>query len=187
MTKLTTPATASAPYTAEAPPVSTSTRSIRAAGIWLMSAGWRCARNTAGTAGLQALAVDQHQGALRTQAAQADRGGTVELMELPEVCSTATCGRFFSTSSVRTKPVCSMSVRLTLVIGLIDTSFGDCIRREPVTTTSSSCPARGGSGRCGLRKCDGAGALAAVAESESDRLSQRAIGIRHSFISPKFL
>src|SRR5678816_1454480 len=37
MMKLTTPATASAPYTADAPPVSTSTRSISAAGIWFKS------------------------------------------------------------------------------------------------------------------------------------------------------
>ena len=33
MMKFTTPATASAPYTAEAPPVTTSTRSIRLAGM----------------------------------------------------------------------------------------------------------------------------------------------------------
>ncbi len=35
--KLTTPETPSAPYTADAPPVSTSTRSIRSVGIELMS------------------------------------------------------------------------------------------------------------------------------------------------------
>ena len=37
MMKFTTPAMASEPYTAEAPPVTTSMRSISAAGIWLMS------------------------------------------------------------------------------------------------------------------------------------------------------
>ena len=37
-TKLTTPATASAPYTVDAPPVRTSIRSIIAVGIWFTSA-----------------------------------------------------------------------------------------------------------------------------------------------------
>ncbi len=37
MMKLTTPATASGPYTAEAPPVIVSTWSIAAAGIWFTS------------------------------------------------------------------------------------------------------------------------------------------------------
>src|ERR1700755_1955676 len=40
MMKLTTPATASAPYTDDAPPVSTSTRLISEAGMMLMSAAW---------------------------------------------------------------------------------------------------------------------------------------------------
>ena len=65
--KFTTPATASAPYTAEAPPVSTSTRSISAAGIWLMS---EKLRPPTAEPGPRRLTVDEHQGALRTQAAQ---------------------------------------------------------------------------------------------------------------------
>ena len=48
MMKLTTPATASAPYTDEAPPVSTSTRSIMNAGITLMSGAGVTGRPAAG-------------------------------------------------------------------------------------------------------------------------------------------
>ena len=70
MMKLTTPATASEPYTADAPPVSTSTRSISGAGIWLMSA-----RRAERAARRQTAAVDQHQRAVRAEVAQVERRG----------------------------------------------------------------------------------------------------------------
>ena len=73
MMKLTTPATASAPYTDDAPPVRTSTRLISADGMTFRSAARlgavRVARH-------QATAVDENQRALRTEVAKVDVGGT---------------------------------------------------------------------------------------------------------------
>src|SRR5205807_3991564 len=72
----------------------------------------------------------------------------IELMELPEGDSALIEGRFCSTSSVRTKPVFSMSSEVTLEIGLMEMSFGACSNRDPVTTTSST-----GAGVAGAAAC----------------------------------
>ena len=82
--KFTTPAMASAPYTAEAPPVIVSTRSIAADGIELVST------SSAAFAGWRAAAVDQHEGAVRADAAQvqaadAERGRRAGLDALIEL------------------------------------------------------------------------------------------------------
>jgi len=42
------------------------------------------------------------------------------------------------TSSTRTRPVFAISSDPTLVMGLMEMSFGACSRRDPVTTTSST-------------------------------------------------
>ena len=73
MMKLTTPATASAPYTDDAPPVSTSTRLISDDGMRLRSAAWAGAVRVARR---HAAAVDQRQGPLRAEIAKVDFGGT---------------------------------------------------------------------------------------------------------------
>jgi hypothetical protein len=60
----------------------------------------------------------------------------LELIEVPPLCSATTDGRLFNKSSVRTKPDFAISSESRLVIGLIETSFGEIARRDPVTTTS---------------------------------------------------
>ena len=76
MMKFTTPPTASAPYTDEAPPVSSSTRSTSAVGTMLMSEAKRC-RAVLRITGAEAAAVDQHQRAVGAEAAQVDGRGAV--------------------------------------------------------------------------------------------------------------
>src|SRR5437016_5716991 len=57
-----------------------------------------------------------------------------------------------------------MSSEVTLVIGLIEISFGACSRREPVTTTSSTCG--GGAAGAVCPRANGTAAeLAAVARA----------------------
>ena len=73
MMKLTTPATASAPYTDDAPPVRTSARWISDAGMTLRSADWFV---LFGSPGIEAAAIDENQRALRTEVAKVDFGRT---------------------------------------------------------------------------------------------------------------
>ena len=123
MMKLTTPATASAPYVADAPPVSTSTRSTMAAGIWLMS-------------GLEALVMPppgcMRRPLISTRVRNEPRPRKLTeavpsaLIDWPEPCSAITCGRLFNKSSVRTKPDFWMSSAVMEATGAIDTEFGDC-------------------------------------------------------------
>ena len=85
MMKLTTPATASAPYTDDAPPVSTSTRLSSDAGMMLMSPAWRRAVRIARR---EAAAVDQRQRALRAEVAKVDFGGAGRRRsETPDACA----------------------------------------------------------------------------------------------------
>ena len=130
MMKLTTPATASAPYTDEAPPVSTSTRLTSAEGMKLMSA-----TGDARIARLQPAAVDQHQRAGRAEAAQIDRRGAGRAVGNVRALAANDCGSELIRSSVRVVPWSLMSWLDSTVTGLAEVRFG-CGMREPVMTMS---------------------------------------------------
>src|SRR5258708_27069776 len=88
----------------------------------------------------------------------------IELMELPEGDSAEIEGRFCRTSSTRTRPVFWMSSAVTLEMGLIETSFGACIRRDPVMTTSST-----GAGVAGAVCAYASGPAAVVAAAAREK------------------
>src|SRR3989344_1389166 len=134
MMKLTTPPTAAAPYTAEAPPVRTSTRSIRAEGMKLMSAASEPPR-VFGVPGIR------RRPSIRTWVRVAPRprrltvAVPVEPLDRAAPWAAKACGRLLIMSSPRVTPVALISAALTAVTGLTLSRFGDGIR-VPVTTTS---------------------------------------------------
>src|SRR5437667_10190509 len=58
-----------------------------------------------------------------------------------------------------------MSSEVTLVIGLIEISFGACSRREPVTTTSSTCTGGAAGAACAYTS-EGAAVVAHAARAK---------------------
>lgn len=141
MIKLTTPATASAPYTAEAPPVTTSTRSMSVAGTKF--------RSGAVLLGLpEGVPMCRRRPSISTRVrlARRPRRSTVAVpvapLEMAEPWEANTCGSWFTRSSVRVMPRIITSWEPTVVTGLTLSRLGDGMR-VPVTTTSatSSAPA----------------------------------------------
>src|ERR1700723_1173025 len=105
--KLTTPATASAPYTDDAPPVSTSICLISSAGIWLRSA----LLDVLGVAprdapGAKRVPLTSTKVRCEPKPRKLTVEVPLELMDVPLLCSATTGGRLLSRASVRTKPVC---------------------------------------------------------------------------------
>src|SRR5580658_4167185 len=132
--KFTTPATASAPYTADAPPVRMSTRSISAAGIWLMSEKLRPPSAEPGPRRRPSTRVSVRWLPRPRRSMVAVPSAPLEVVEFMPA---NTMGRLLSTSSTRVSPVCCRSTADTVVIGLMEVSLG-VDRRDPVTTTSST-------------------------------------------------
>ncbi len=101
MMKLTTPATASAPYTDEAPPVSTSTRLISADGMKLMSGTLPPAVGSPGCRRRPLIST-------RVRFAPRPRRLTVAVPVAPfdtfEPCAAKACGSELIRSSVRVVP-----------------------------------------------------------------------------------
>ena len=129
--KLTTPATASEPYTADAPAVTTSTRSTMRAGTMStladdenglpkgrrlpsISTSVRCEPKP------RRLRVDVPLAPFATSA----------------VCATNTFGRMLTTSSTRATPRLLISSAPICTSGTDEVTF-DLVKRVPVTTTSS--------------------------------------------------
>ena len=121
--------------------MSTSTRSISCAGIWFKSAELA---KPPGPVTPPAPPGFMRRLLISTRVRWEPRSRTLTvlmpmvLMELPEGDSVLMEGKFCRTSSVRTSPVCWMSTAVTVVMGLMEMSFGACSSREPVTTTSST-------------------------------------------------
>ena len=130
--KLTTPATASAPYTDEAPPVSTSTRLISDDGMKLRSAAWVV---LFGIARHQAAAVDQRQGALRAEVAKIDFGGAGRAVGHARGLRGADRRQLVEQILDAGRARQLESWLETTVTGAADVRFG-CGMREPVTTMS---------------------------------------------------
>ena len=129
--KFTTPASASEPYTADAPPVTTSTRLIRFAGM-----AFRSVRPVlvAGTKRRPLISTRVRSGAR-------PRRSTVAVPSPPLLtCAPSPgtiCGSSFRTSSTLTVPFCLKNSSLTTEIGL-GLSRSARRMRDPVTTTSST-------------------------------------------------
>ena len=132
-TKFTTPATASAPYTVDAPPVSTSTRSINAVGIWL----------TSEAAELYAPPPPIRRPLIITSVllAPIPRRSSVALPDAPletyELSAASSWGRLLRKSSILLIPDALMSTEDATITGL-ELSKPSLLMRLPVTTTSSS-------------------------------------------------
>ena len=136
--KLTTPATASAPYTEEAPPVSTSTCLSIAAGMMLMSAAEPLVGDgSPGTSLRPFISVS-------VRVEPRPRRSTVAVPSAPlaseDAWLAATAGSELRTSSIRVVPCSFMSWLLTTATGDEASTSGRAIR-EPVTTMSASSPA----------------------------------------------
>src|SRR5512146_2532866 len=124
MTKLTTPATASAPYTADAPPVRTSTRSTRAIGMLLRSAELAPMWLLVASPGIRRRPLIS----TNVRCGPKPRRLTLDVPEAPLEAmlpwSATTCGRLLSTSSIEVVPCDAISFALIAVTGLIDFSPG---------------------------------------------------------------
>ena len=132
--KLTTPATASEPYTAEAPPVSTSMFWIREFGIELIS--------TVPPEVVGVTRVPLISTSVRFEPRPRRLTVAVPLPGLFDVRSRpgTVCGNVLSSDSVFTVPVISICSKPTVATGALDVkSF--FLMREPVTVISSSSPA----------------------------------------------
>ena len=93
-------------------------------------------RSETRVARLQAAAVDQHQGALRAEAAQVDRRRyPSRRSRRSNPCAANDCGSELIRSSVRVVPWSLMSWLVSTVTGLADVRFG-CGMRVPVMTMS---------------------------------------------------
>src|SRR5258708_30415919 len=138
MMKLTTPATASAPYTAEAPPVRMSTRSTSEVGTKFRSA----ATAEIDEVGLPPISR-RPSISTRVRAEPRPRRLTVavplEPLETLEPCAAKDCGRELIRSSIRLTPRALMSAEVTEVTGATLVRFGVGIR-VPVTTISETSP-----------------------------------------------
>jgi hypothetical protein len=133
MMKLTTPATASAPYTADAPPVSTSTRSINAAGIWFKSGD--AAAFCVGSPGIRRRLFTSTSVRCEPRLRRLTLAVPVEPFERLPPKSAKACGRLLIRSSTRVTPSILTCSAPTAVTGLTLVRLG-CGMREPVTTTS---------------------------------------------------
>ena len=132
--KLTTPATASEPYTDDAPPVKTSTLFNNKAGTWLMSAQ------------LPPFAVP---GAIllpliRTKVLEQPKflrfavAVPFDPFAVWAIWPGANCGKSFKTSSIRIAPLLSISSAVTTWTCDVLTIFGLVIRVPVITTSSTS-------------------------------------------------
>src|SRR5690606_39595451 len=133
MMKLTTPATASAPYTAEAPPVSTSTRSINAAGIWLRSGD--AAPFCVGSPGIRRRLLTSTRVRCDSRLRRLTVAAPVAPFDRLPPKSANACGRLLMRSSTRVTPSILTVSELTAVTGLMLVRLGWAMR-EPVTMTS---------------------------------------------------
>ena len=145
-----TPAMASEPYTAEAPPVTTSTRSIRPAGMVPMST----------TPEVDEAGTRSPSTRIRVRCGPRPRRSRVEKDSPPWLFDTRVlpgmiCGSSLSRVSTVTVPVRSNCSALTVVTGLGASRSGRAMR-EPVTTiASSSSAAAGASGAAACWLADG--------------------------------
>src|SRR5215475_14388802 len=131
MMKFTTPATASEPYTADAPPVSTSTREISGAGMALMSTGQKVGL-PAGKR-LPSISTSVRDGPrLRRLAADVPVAPFDRLLPW----SAKADGNWFRMSDVLVRPVHLMSWEVITSTGLTLSSVSDG-SREPVTSIRS--------------------------------------------------
>ena len=132
--KFTTPETASAPYTAEAPPVMISTRSIHAAGMRLVSTADEPADEPTKRRPFTNTSVRLDPRLRRS--CMATPAVPMKRLELPMVNVVASCGSCVSTSPMLIAPVAWMSSAVNTLMGVGETTFG-LEMREPVTTTLS--------------------------------------------------
>ena len=134
--KFTTPATASAPYTEEAPPVRTSTRSISAFGIWFRSGAPEFTPGAvSGLPGISRRPLIRTSVRLAFRPRRSTVAVPVEPFEIVEPWAAIACGSWLMMSSTRILPVAAMSSAAIAVTGLMLVMFG-VLMREPVTTTS---------------------------------------------------
>ena len=139
MMKLTTPATASAPYTAEAPPVRMSTRSTSEVGMKFRSAE---------TAPIDEVGLPpiSRRPSISTRVRDEPRprrltvAVPLEPLETLEPWAAKACGRLLTRSSIRVTPWALMSAEVTEVTGATLVRFGVGMR-VPVTTISETSPA----------------------------------------------
>src|SRR3569833_1764311 len=136
MMKLTTPATASAPYTAEAPPVSTSTRSTRAVGMKFRSAATG-AMEDVGLPAMRRLPSISTRVRLGPRPRRLTVAVPSEALETLEPWAAKDCGRLLIRSSTRVTPWALMSAEVTEVTGVMLVRFGVGMR-VPVTTISET-------------------------------------------------
>src|SRR3954451_9303066 len=131
MMKLTTPETASAPYTDEAPPVRTSTRLISDDGMKLMSATepWR------GSPGCRRRPLTSTRVRCDPRPRRFTDAVPVEPFDTFEPCAANDCGSELIRSSVRVVPWSFTSWLDSTVTGLAEVRFG-CGMRVPVMTMS---------------------------------------------------
>ena len=122
MMKFTTPATASEPYTAEAPPVRMSTRSIIAVGIWLMSGAAEAACTP--PYGMRRPSIST-----RVRVEPRPRRFRVAVPVAPfdtvTFCAAKACGSWLTRSSMRVTPCVTTSAAVTCVTGVVDSRFAD--------------------------------------------------------------
>ncbi len=166
MMKLTTPAIASEPYTAEAPPVTTSTRSISAGGMLFRST----------TPSVLAPTMRRPLTSTRVREGPRPRRSTVAvpvpglLLDAPNVPTT--CGRVSSTCSTSSDADWRSSSVPTTLTGLLEVRSARGMR-EPVTVMVSTCTS------CASAAC--AASVAAIATlSRRDRLAPQRPSIRTS-------
>ncbi len=135
-TKLTTPASASAPYTADAPPVIVSTRSMAAEGIVFKStisaAFAGCARRPSTSTSVRFAPIPRRF----TLAIPSDAVGPLACPESNCVPSGTNCGIWFSTLSMLSVLEFSSRSVSIVTIGLA-ASRSRRTMREPVTVISS--------------------------------------------------
>ena len=145
MMKFTTPATASAPYVADALPVSTSMCETSEGGILFRSAA--VGPIVVGSPGMSLRPL------IRTsvRCGPSPRRSIFATPEEPcarlELWSGVTCGSVFSRSTMFVEPLLRIASDCTTVTGLTLSSCGTAMR-EPVTTISSIEVALGGAGCC---------------------------------------
>ena len=149
-TKLTTPAMASEPYTAEAPPVTTSTRSMRPAGMVPMST----------TPELDEAGTRSPSTRIRVRCGPRPRRSRVEKSSPPwlfdvRVLPGTSCGSSLSRVSTVTVPVRSNCSALTVVTGLGASRSGRAMRVPVTTIASSASAAAGASTAAGCWLADG--------------------------------
>ena len=171
--KFTTPAMASEPYTAPAPSFSTSTRSMRLTGIMLMSAASLCAEEA------DAAAVQQHQRALGTEAAQLDVGfaGAAAVVHCRIGGGAGNCRQSLQQITCVVTPDFSMEALSMVTIGLAD-SVSSRRTREPVTMTSSIDSVASWSCSCAIAFC--------MLSCDSEAVAAVASAKRTEFVSEEF-